>query len=296
MANSFIEFNQSVVDALIANPDLIKDKVWRMEHLYWIITKAGEKKIFIMNRAQRHFFDNYLSKPGSIFHRHIILKSRQLGFTTFIDLYILDEILFTPNKEGIIIAHKIGDAAEIFDKKVDYGLRNMAEDIKGAYFKLQRNSSKKVQVVIDYGPNEGSTSSITVSISGRSGTYNYVHISEFAKMCMAYPKRAEEVETGTFPTVPFDGFIFIEGTAEGQAGRFYEIFQEGWLTRHLITPMLSRVQFMPHFYNWQYDDSEMDLITENVPINKMLECDGDGGVYQKEHKLTGKGITYYYMK
>jgi len=296
MANSFIEFNQSVVDALIANPDLIHDKEWRLNNLYWIITKAGEKKIFTMNRAQKHFFDNYLIKPGAVFHRHIILKSRQLGFTTFIDIYILDEILFNPNKEAIIIAHKIGDATEIFDKKVDYALRNMADDIKGAYFKLQRNSSKKVQIVIDYGPNEGSTSSITVSISGRSGTYNYVHISEFAKMCMAYPKRAEEVETGTFPTVPFDGFIFIEGTAEGQAGRFYEIFQENWLTRDKITPMISRVQFMPHFYNWQYDDSEMNLITENIPTSKMLECEIDWGSYQTEHSLTDKEITYYYMK
>ena len=296
MANSFVEFNQKVVNELIDNPELIQDKLWRMSHLYWIITKSGEKKIFIMNRAQRHFFDNYLSVPGSIFHRHIILKSRQLGFTTFIDLFILDEILFNTNKEAIIIAHKIGDAIEIFDKKVDYALRNMAEDVKGAYFKMQRNSSRKVQIVVDYGPNEGSTSSITVSISGRSGTYNYVHISEFAKMCMAYAKRAEEVETGTFPTVPFDGFIFIEGTAEGQAGRFYEIFQENWINRLAITPMLSRVQFMPHFYNWQYDDTEMEKITENVPTKSMMECEIDWGEYQKEHNLTEKEITYYYMK
>lgn len=291
-----LEHNRRIVEELTNNPDLIDDKLWRMDNLYWIVTKDGTKEVFKMNRAQRHFFDNYLSKPEAIYHRHIILKSRQLGFTTFIDLFILDEILFNSNREGLIIAHKVQDATEIFDRKIDYAIRNMADEVKGASFKLQRNSAKKIQVVVDYGPDKGSTSSIAVSISGRSATYFYVHISEFAKMCVMYPKNALEVETGTFPAVPFDGFIFIEGTAEGMAGRFYEIFQDGWLSRNMITPMVSRVKFMPHFYNWQYDDMEMKKITETIPIAQMEISEIDWGEYQKEHNLTDKEITYYYMK
>lgn len=290
------QHNDRIVKELTDNPDLIKDKIWRMSNLYWIITKDGTKEVFAMNRAQKHFFENYLSKPGFIFHRHIILKSRQLGFTTFIDIFILDEILFNSNREGLIIAHKVQDATEIFDRKIDFAIRNMAEEIKGAFFKLQRNSAKKIQVVVDYGPDKGSTSSIQVSISGRSATYFYVHISEFAKMCVMYPKNAVEVETGTFPAVPFDGFIFIEGTAEGMAGRFYEMFNGGWLVRDTISPMKSRVMFLPHFYNWQYDDMEMKKITENIPTSEMEIGEIDFGEYQKEHNLTDKEITYYYMK
>jgi hypothetical protein len=267
-----------------------------MRNLYWIITKSGTKELFQMNRAQRHFFDNYLLDPKKYYHRNIILKSRQLGFTTFIDLYILDEILFNTNREGLIIAHKVEDAREIFDRKIDFAIRNMADQIKGAYFKLQRNSAKKIQVVVDYGPEAGSTSSIQVSASGRSGTYFYVHISEFAKLCVAYPQKALEVETGTFPAVPFDGFIFIESTAEGMAGRFYEMFNDNWLSRDKITPMKSRVMFMPHFYNWQYDDMEMEKITENIPVSTMEVGEIDFGEYQKEHNLTDREITYYYMK
>ena len=290
------EHNQKIVEELTSNPDLIYDKLWRMCNLYWIITKSGTKELFQMNRAQRHFFDNYLSKPGSIYHRHIILKSRQLGFTTFIDLHILDEILFNTNREGIVIAHRVEDAKEIFDRKIDFAIRNMADEVKGAFFKLQRNSAKKIQVVVDYGPEAGATSGIQVSNSGRSGTYFYVHVSEFAKMCVMYPKNAVEVETGTFPAVPFDGFIFIESTGEGMAGRFYEMFNDSWLTRHLITPMKSRVMFLPHFYNWQYDDSEMAKITENIPVSTMEIGEIDFAEYQKEHNLTDREITYYYMK
>ncbi len=248
-----------------------------------------------MNRAQKHFYDNFLNVPRP-YHRHVILKSRQLGFTTFIDLYILDSILFQPNKEGIIIAHKVEDATQIFDKKIDFAIRNMASDVKGAFFKINQKSARKIQIVLDYGPEQGSTSSIAVSTSGRSGTYHLVHISEFAKLCAQYPKRAEEVERGTFPTVPFDGFIFIESTAEGMAGRFYEIFQQNWLTRDKITPQLSQVQFMPHFYNWQYDDMEMKKIYEPVPVSKMEVCEIDWASYQTEHNLSDIEITYYYMK
>jgi len=295
MAFNQKEHNERIVQMLTENPSLIQDQAWRLENLYFIITKDGDKRVFKMNRAQRHFFDNYINVPNP-YHRHIILKSRQLGFTTFIDLFILDSILFKPNKEGIVIAHKVLDATEIFDKKIEFAIRNMAEDIKDAFFKISHRSARKVQVVIDYGPDQGSTSSLAVSVSGRSGTYHYVHISEFAKMCAQFPKRAEEVERGTFPTVPFDGFIFIESTAEGMAGRFYEMFQQNWLTRDRITAQLSQVQFLPHFYNWQFDDMEMKKIRECVPVSQMEECEIDWASYQKEHDLNDKEITYYYMK
>ncbi len=289
------EHNDKIVKELSEKPELRFDKLWRMQNLYWIITKDGTKEVFKMNRAQRHFADNYLllDKP---YHRHIILKSRQLGFTTFIDLWLLDEILFNTNREALIIAHKVQDATEIFDRKIDFGLRNMADELKDALFRIERNSAKKIQIIIDYGPEQGSTSSIQVSSSGRSGTFVYVHISEFAKMCVQFPKKAEEVITGTFPAVPMDGFIFIESTAEGMAGRFYEMFNERWLNRDSITPMKSRVMFMPHFYNWQYDDMEMDKITENIPVEEMEVCEIDWAGYQREHELSDKDITYYYMK
>ena len=294
------QHNESIIEQLIANPSLIDNKRWRMDNLYWIITKekAGTKALFKMNRAQRHFFENYLNPddPKFLYYRHIILKARQLGFTTFIDLWILDEILFNNNREGLIIAHTQKDATEIFDRKVDYAIRNMCNEIKQGAFKLVRNSAKKIQVVIDYGPDEGSTSSIQVSGSGRSGTFHYVHISEFAKLCLAYPRVASEVETGTFPAVPFDGFIFIESTAEGMAGRFYELFNEGWPNKETISPMKSRVMFKPHFYNWQYDDIEMEKITENIPVAEMELCEIDWAEYKAEHNLSDKEITYYYMK
>lgn len=291
------EHNLYVTELLIKNPELIEDKVWRMNNLYWIITKKQDEStcLFRMNRAQKHFFDNYLNIPNP-YHRHIILKSRQLGFTTFIDIFILDEILFNINKRGIIIAHQKEDAKEFFDTKIDFAIQNMATEVKEGFFKIKKSSSNKFQIILDYGPNKGATSTITVALSGRGGTFNYVHISEFAKMCVKYPERAKEVETGTFPAVPSNGFIFIESTGEGIAGRFYEIFQQNWLKRKKITPELSKATFLPHFYNWQYDDIELEQIKNIIPVNEMDIGEIDWEEYQKENNLNEREITYYYTK
>jgi hypothetical protein len=297
-AKSQRDHHAHILEELTNDLSLLENKRWRMANLYWIVTKDGRKDLFRMNRAQTHFFENFLNPddPARRYYRHIILKARQLGFTTFIDIWMLDEILFNSNREGLIIAHKVGDATEIFDRKIDFPMRNMAEEVKAAVFKVVQNRSKKIQILVDIGPEKGSTSSIQVSSSGRSGTFFYVHISEFAKLCLAFPKTAQEVETGTFPAVPLDGSIFIESTAEGMAGRFYELFNEAWPNRDKMTPMKSRVMFMPHFYNWQYDDSEMAKITEIIPVEDMELCEIDWAEYKEEHKLNALEITYYYMK
>lgn len=289
------DHNKKIIEQVSANPTLIKNKWWRMCNLYWIVDRDGKRSVFTPNKAQTHFATNYLLIPKP-FHRHIILKSRQLGFTTFIDIWILDDILFNTNLEGLIIAHKMEDAKEIFDRKVDFAIRNMSEELKGALFKVNRNSAKKIQVVVDYGPEKGSMSSIAVSTSGRSGTFHRLHISEFAPLCVQFPKRAEEVITGTFPAVPLDGFIFIESTAETMGDKFYEMFNASWLTRDKITPQLSRVMFLPHFYSWRWDESELGKVTEVIPIDQMMECEIPWGEYQREHGLTDIEISYYYIK
>lgn len=191
------------IEEIKANPKLLSDKRWRLENLYVINTKSEGKKIFKLTRAQRHFLDNMR-------HRNIILKSRQLGFSTLITLWILDEILFSTNKEAIAIAHVKEGMTDIFDKKAKFAIMNFPEEIKNI-FKFKTSSKTKLQ--IEFG--DGSVSSFGVSLSGRSGTYHYVHISEYAKLSKQFPQRAEEVLTGTLPAVPFDGRVFIESTAEG---------------------------------------------------------------------------------
>jgi len=266
-----------------------ENKLWRLENLYFIINKDGQKVNFKLNRAQRHFYDNYLK--DNPFHRHIILKSRQLGFTTFIILYILDEIIFSPNKEGLAIAHTKLDASEIFNRKVRYALRNLPSEIE-EILEIDQSRAGRVQFAFP----DQSVSALSVANSGRSASNHFLHISEFAKLCKTYPERAREVITGTIPSLSFDSFAFIESTAEGQGGEFHEMFMSSWKKRDRITPTSSKVEWLPHFYNWTWDDQEMSKITDNIPLDKMDECEIDWKEYKEENGLTDQQITYYYLR
>ena len=273
------------IEEIKANPKLLADKMWRLENLYVINTKSDGKRIFKLSRAQRHFLENMR-------HRNIILKSRQLGFSTLITLWILDEILFSTNKEAIAIAHIKEGMTDIFDKKAKFAIMNLPDEIK-RIFNFKTSSKTKLQV--EFG--DGSVSSFGVSLSGRSGTYHYVHISEYAKLSKQFPQRAEEVITGTLPAVPFDGRVFMESTAEGSTGSFYDMYYDALKNKNKGIEALFNVEFYPHFYNWTWDDMELDRFTEIIPV-EMMEPNNDINwkSYQQTHNLTDKEMTYYYTR
>lgn len=269
---------------LKANPELLRDKRWRLENLYVINTKSKGKQVFKLTRAQKHFLDN-------IRNRNIILKSRQLGFSTLITLWILDETLFKQNKEALAIAHVKEGMTDIFDKKAKFAIMNFPDEIKGI-FDFKTNSKTKLTIQFA----DGSQSTFGVALSGRSGTYQYVHISEYAKLSKMFPQRAEEVMSGTLPAVPMDGFVFIESTAEGASGSYYDTYMDALDAKSRGSEALFKVQFYPHFYNWTWDDMELENITEIIPVSAMQRGNVDWESYQAQHGLSDREMTYYYMR
>lgn len=260
----------------------LKDKKWRIAYLYKIRDKYKQLVKFKRNRAQEHYNANKHT-------RNIILKSRQLGFTTDESIDSLDDVLFTPNMECLMIAHNLDAGEKIFDGKVELAWKNLDERLRKLW-KVDTNSSKTLK--FEFG--DGSYSSIAVDTSGRSGTYNRVHVTEFAEIAKKYPQRAQEIIAGTIPAVPVDGRIDIESTSQGSAGEFYDIFDEAWQRRG--KPILP-VQFKAHFYNWQWDDDQLAKITE-AEINSFFESEDfdEFDKYQDENHLTDREITYYYHR
>ena len=57
---------------------------------------------------------------------NVILKARQLGFTTFIQIFMLDQCLFNSNIRAGTIAHRLDDARTIFRNKMQYPYDNLA--------------------------------------------------------------------------------------------------------------------------------------------------------------------------
>ena len=184
----------------------LKDKQWRVGHLYQIRNKEGVLIPFRRNRTQVHFNSN-------LHTRNLILKSRQLGFTTDESIDSLDDVLFTPNIDVLMIAHNLEAGESIFNKKISFAWDKLHPQLKALY-QVDNKTSKTLK--FDFG--KKGFSSIAVDTSGRSGTYQRVHITEFADLCKKYPKKVVDIIEGTIPAVPTTGRIDIESTSQGASG------------------------------------------------------------------------------
>lgn len=226
---------------------LAKSKDWRMHNFYKITDKNSNLINFNLNQAQLHFKQNAAN-------RNIILKARQLGFTTFSVLDMLDDVLFNKNFRALLISYDLESAHDLFDNKVMLAWQHFPWK---PYYNVSTERSDQLQV--EFGPT-GIYSGIQVKNSGRSGTFNRVHISEFAKICARYPEKSVEIITGTIPSVPLDGRLDIESTAEGEQGAFYSMYWEA--ANRPKNQQKRQTEFKAHFYNWQWDLGEISKITQ----------------------------------
>ncbi|MES2662269.1 MAG: terminase [Pseudomonadota bacterium] len=235
----------------------LKSRAWRLDNLYKIINKDGELVQFKMNAAQRKLLKN-VSK------RNLVLKARQQGFTTFILLLFSDTCLFNSNVSCGVIAHGTREASELFRNKVLFALENLPDWLKH-YSAIKSKSQTGVKFA--------NGSSIQVGTSFRSGTPQWLLISEFGKICKKYPIRAEEIITGTLPALPINGVGFIESTAEGREGYFAEMTLKAE-QRALNNIPLTRKDFKFQFSPW-YETPEYQLNTEEckaVEINDRFKA------------------------
>lgn len=174
----------------------------------------------------------------------LLLKARQLGFTTVIQLDYLDDCLFNPNIAAGVIAHNREDAEAFFNNKIRFAYDSLPDEFKEAVPATQ-DSTRSMKF--------GNGSSIRVGTSLRSGTFQRLHISEYGKLCAKFPDKAREVKSGALNTVHVGQKIRIESTAEGQSGHFYDLCKKAQDKAKSETP-LTQMDFKFHFFGWYLDD------------------------------------------
>lgn len=210
--------------------------IWRLNNLYTIRDKSGNAVPFRTNWAQTKFFED-------LWYLNSILKARQLGFTTFIQLYMLDSCLFNSNTSAGVIAHNREDAESFFEDKIKFAYEHLPEGLKE-----RRSATTDSAKTLAFNNN----SKIRVGTSLRSGTFQLLHVSEFGKVCAKYPDKAREIVTGAFNAVEAGQFIFVESTAEGNSGAFYDMCDKAQKDAKEGRP-LTKLDFKFHFYAWWQD-------------------------------------------
>lgn len=255
---------------------LLKNRFWRLNHLYKIKDKNGKCVTFKMTPEQLEYFDG-------MHDRNVILKARQLGFTTEVCIIQLDLAIFH-KKECALIAHSLPDAERLFRNKTQFAYQRMTDDIKLANPLVKETTS-------EYVFSKGG--SVTVSTSFRGGTLYSLHVSEFGKICAKYPEKAKEIVTGAFEAVPLGGVITLESTAEGRAGYFYDYCQDAEKAQ-LQGKELSNLDWKFFFFSWwknpQYAIDPVEPIPQRL-VDYFAEMETKHGVVVNERQR-----AWYYAK
>lgn len=222
-----------MADPATAIKNRLASRRWRINNLYRITDEKGIEIPFRMNEEQERFY-------REMWYFNCILKARQLGFSTFIQIFGLDMCLFNSNVEFGIIAQSIDDAKAIFRNKIKFAYDKLPD-----WLKEERTASIDSANEIRFNNNSG----IRVGTSLRGGTLQILHVSEYGKIAAKYPEKAKEIKTGAFNTVHAGQFIMVESTAEGAGGEFYDLCRRAENLQREgkdLSPLDPRF----HFYPW----------------------------------------------
>jgi len=233
---------------LQAAVDRFSDWRWRLSNLYHITDKDGRKVLFEPNWAQTALFDE-------MHYQNVILKARQLGFTTFIQIFMLDQAVFNSNLRAGTIAHTLDDAKAIFRDKIKFPYENLPDGIREA---VPIRKSSETELLFR------NNSGVRVGVSLRGGTLQILHVSEYGKICAKFADKAREVRTGALNTIQAGQLIFIESTAEGQEGHFAELSFAAQAKARAGTA-LTPLDFKFHFFPW-WKSPDYRLDPEGVTI------------------------------
>jgi hypothetical protein len=175
-------------------------------------------------------------------------------------IYKLDCLLFNSNQAGGVIAHTRTDAEDLFKNKIKFAYDNLPDWLK---VEVPASSDSARKLEFDNG------SSIVVGTSLRSGTLQKLHISEYGKIAARYPEKALEIKTGALNTVHAGQQIFIESTAEGRSGEFFDLCERARKLQEEgkeLSSMDPKFFFFPWYENPEYELGQSDIDNTTVTM------------------------------
>ena len=239
-----------------SNQDLfdtyMPSKLWRLNNLYTIIDKLGNRVPFVMNRSQHKAYAAILRHP-----RLIILKSRQQGISTLWLISFFDDAITKKDLKIGLMAQGVAEAANLLDR-VKLLWRELAPFVKTF---LGINIDKDNSLEFSFTNN----SKIYIRTSFRSDTLQRLHISEMGKIANKYPEKAEETKTGTLQTLAKGNIGIIESTAEGD-----NEFKYMWDNAYTYTGVRTHKDFAPLFLSWLDDPDCTEDIPQDIPSHADL--------------------------
>lgn len=266
-----------------------------IENYLKIRNKKSQIVPFLLNEPQQKYYNviKKLYQEGKPI-RIIILKARQMGFSTETEAILFKKTATKHNVSSGIIAHKEDSTTNLFEmSKLFY--ENLPQQMKPA-----RKKSNAKELVFNNRDNTGLNSRIKCMTAGgkgigRSDTFINLHLSELA----FWEGDKKKTLIGLLQAVPNtpDSMVIIESTANG-----YEYFKELW-----DKAVAGKNEFYPLFVGWnelkEYqmpytgftltEDEKYLQKTYNVTLEQLTwrrwcinnNCGGDVDVFKQEYPI-----------
>lgn len=222
-----------------------------IEDMLSIIDKNGQEIPFVLNDIQRQFVEDAQGKD-------IILKGRQMGFSSFILGAFTGDFIYKENSLSVVIAD-IADNAQDLLARVKHYIKAW-EEKNNTKVPLKYNSKYELQ-------NAANNARYIIGTAenqefGRSKTITNLHMSE-----AAFYKYFRKLQAGAGTALVPEGRFVIETTANG-----FNEFKEFW-----DESIRGETDFTPHFYTSHdfYDEEYMRREEKRL-----------GRLFQQEHPKT----------
>lgn len=250
---------------------LLSDFEYYAKHALKIRTKEGEIKPLILNEAQQRLLDaitKQYENEGRV--RVIILKARQMGLSTVVGGYLYWWISQHTAQKGLVITHHSDSTKALFDMTKRFH-EQCPEILKPS---TSYSSRKELKFsVLD--------SSYVVATAGGEGiargeTITQAHLSELAFWS---PSTAKDNLNGILQAIPNTKgtAIFIESTANGVSGAFYEMWKGA---------MEGTNGFIPVFIPWYVQDEYRE------PVPKKFERTPEEEELVKKYGLDNQQLMF----
>lgn len=260
----------------------------RVRNLYRVKDKLSGKALFFIPNAPQEKYQR--EKKG----RDVILKCRQVGFTTFSGVRGLDLALWEQNMRTGIMAHLQVTVTTIFTDIIKFTYNWFKRDWGHLYAPEERSSNTTELAFSNDGLGRPLDSAMRVFYDGRGKTFNFLHISEGSRV-------EDERLLGSLQGVPYNGEVIIESTPNGMGGQFYRFWQS-WKANGPSAPykgfFIPWFEFYPEVpehwepgNDFQATPYEQTLLEAGLTANHILwrrwcieaNCNGDPDQFENEY-------------
>ena len=256
-----------------------------ISNYFKIQTKDGKLIKLRKNEPQTRLYgvfkDHFnADKPCKI----IILKARQMGFSTMTEAIIAAVTMTSYHVNSLIVAHDTESTNSIYGMSRRF-YDNLPPELKPM---IKYNNAR----LLDFSnpttdrrekhDNPGLESKIRVATAGQAGigrgsTYQYMHLSELAFWPEEDGKTVKDQLTGLLQTLPQQGrsLLVIESTANG-----YNYFKGLW-----DQAVNGESDFIPLFFPWyEMKDYALPYHGEVFTVDELAE--------QKKYELTNEQLMW----